>query len=341
GPDLLAHYDAGVAPVLTALEGIGAEAALARMVALQQRLRPLVRALPLGPDRTAIETALARFDPLDPAHTGGLRAASVLREALVDGRSGIETCAADFADLLHGPDGALTALRDGAADASLLRSAVEAEIEKALAPVRYIMAQLGTAAVPVGVVADRVNDLGGRLTTSVGNILTGPASLQSISDAMQAVVDAIRNIDLAFLRESLEGVFQAVRAEIEAAGPGPLIVTLDREFGDIIDALSLSLLLPQAEIDALDQAAANVVDKLKGFDPETVVGEAVGPAFEQDVLPLVEALDITPVFDALIEALRGLEEDLEGEMERINTAYGALLAARPGGGGGSASIGTG
>ncbi len=338
GPDLLAAYDAAVAPLMTALDGLSPEAALSRMVTLRQRLLPLMRALPPGPERTAIENVLNRFDPLDPAHTGGLRAAAVLHEALRDARAALDTMATDFADALHGPDGLLTDLRNGAANAGLLRGAVEAEIEKALVPVRYIIAQLGAAAVPVGAVADGFADLSARLTGAVGNILTGPASLQSITDAVQQVVDTIRNIDLAFLRESLEGVFQAVRAEVEAAGPGPLIVTLDREFGDIIDALDLSLILPQAEIQALDQSVADLIATLQGFDPATLIGDAVQQSYEADVLPLVEALDITPIFDALIEALRGLEDELEQEMDRINTAYGALLAARPGGGGGSVSL---
>ncbi|MDW4498764.1 hypothetical protein R5H30_12280 [Sulfitobacter sp. D35] len=341
GQDLLPRYNTAVDPLMTALDGLDPEAALSRMVALRQRLLPLMRALPAGPERTAIEDVLGRFDPLDAAHTGGLRAASVLHEGLRDARDGLESMAADFEDALHGPDGMLTDLRNGAADASLLRGAVEAEVEKALVPVRYLIARLGGAAVPVGVVAGGFADLSSRLTSAVGNILTGPASLQTITDAVQQVVDTVRNIDLAFLRESIEGVFQSVRAEIEAAGPGPLIVTLDREFGEVIDALDLSLILPQPEIDALDQSVADAVAVLQGFDPATLIGASVRDRYEADVLPLVEALDITPVFDALIEALRGLEVELEGEMERINTAYGALLAARPGGAGGGASIGTG
>jgi hypothetical protein len=339
--DLLAHYDAAVSGLMPALDGLNAEAALARMVALRQRLLPLMRALPAGAERTAIEAVLGRFDPLDPADTGGLRAAAVLHEALRDARSALQTDSADHADALHGPDGLLTALRDGAANASLLRAAVEAEIEKALVPVRYVIAKLGAAAVPVGVVAEGLADLSGRLTTAVGNILTGPTSLQAITDAVQQVVDTIRSIDLAFLREALEGVFQAVRAEIEAAGPGPLIVTLDQEFGEIVDALDPSLILPQAEIAALDQSVADLVSTLESFDPAELIGDAVQQSYEDDVLPLVEALDITPVFDALIEALRGVEEDLETEMGRINTAYGALLSARPGGGGAGAGIGLG
>src|SRR5262249_47217633 len=116
-------------------------------------------------------------------------------------------------------------------------------------------------------------------------------------------------------------------------------LTLDREFGEVIDALDLKALLPPANIAALDAAAAEVTNKLGTLDPEKLVTAAAGPAFEAAIVPLVEALDITPVFNALIEALRGLEEELKSGLERVNTAYQSLLAARPGGGGASASIG--
>lgn len=341
GTDLVNAYDSAVSAVASDLDGLDPESVLAEMVTLRQRLLPLMRALPAGADRTAVEDVLNRFDPLDPAHTGGLRAASQLRDALSDARLGLVTMAEDFEDQLHGADGVLTELRNGAANASLLRSAVASEIDQALVPVRFLIAKLGAAAVPVGVIATSLSDMSTRLTDAVGNILTGPASLQAITDAIQQVVDTVRNIDLAFVREALEGVFQSVRAEIESASPKPLIVTLDREFGETIDVLDLDLILPAPELAALDQSVADIAVTLDGFDPANLIGDAVQDSYEADVVPLVEALDVTPVFDALIEALRGLEAELEQEMERINTAYGQLLSARPGGGGTGTSLGTG
>ena len=78
------------------------------------------------------------------------------------------------------------------------------------------------------------------------------------------------------------------------------------------------------------------------IDPEAQIVGAVQPAWERDVLPMVAALDLTPVFDALIETLRELEGELRAEIDRVNGAYKTLLAARPAGIGGvsvSVSIG--
>lgn len=337
--DLLAQYDAATADLGTDLTGIAAGATLASMTMLHQRLRPLVQALPAGADRTTIETVIARFDPLNPNHTGGLRAAADLANRLAATRASLAALSTDFDSVLFGPQGGLSLLRDAAGSAVGLRSIVAQDVDTALVPVRYLLAALGAAAVPVGGVAQSLITLESRLTSALANILTGPASLQSISTAIQNVVDTLRNLDLGFLRESLTGVFAEVRGQIEALDPGPLILTLDREFGDVIDTLSLTTLLPQADIQTLDDTTAALAEKFGALDPARVISDAIGPAFEADVLPLVEALDVTPLFDAIIEALRGLDEELKSELARVNTAYQSLLAARPGGDGASASVG--
>ena len=203
--DLLAAYDAAVAPLGADLTGLTAGEQLSAMVALHQRLRPLVQALPAGPPRSAIEAVVARFDPLNPAHTGGLRAASDLATALSAGRAALTALQADFSGPLHGPGAGLTVLREAATDAGGLRAIVAADVDGALMPVRYLLAKLGAAAVPVGGVAQSLADLETRLTTSLANILTGPASLQSISDAVQSVVNTFATSISAFYGSLLKG----------------------------------------------------------------------------------------------------------------------------------------
>ena len=243
-----------------------------------------------------------------------------------------------FTGILHGPEGALTAMASAATNAAALRGILAGVIDLALGPVRHLMARLAVAAAPVGAIGASFADLQTRLTGALANILTGPASLQTIANAVQGVVDTLRSVDLGVLRESIDGVFRTLRGQIEALGPQPLLLELDAEFAAVIDALDLDLILPASEIAALDASYATVLDGLKALDPEALVTNAVGPTFEAEIVPLVEALDLTPVFDALIAALRDLDEELKTELGRVNTAYQALLAARPGGGAG-ASIG--
>ena len=342
GPQLLARLDAALAGLVGDLEAMDADGALAAMVAVRQQLDPLVRAMPQGAERAAVEAALGRFDPLDPVQAGGLRAAAILRRAITETRARLAAQSSAMAPLLFDPDeGALTLLERGAADASLLRGIVAADVDAALALVRLMIGQLSAGARPVAAFAGAFAELHQRLTATMAGILTGPASLQAISQATQSVVDALRHIDLGFLRQALAEVFATVRGQIDAANPGPLLLSLDSEFGDMIDALDPGALLAPADIAALDAAAAGLSDRLRALDPGATVAAAVGPAFEAEVVPLIEALDLAPVFDALIEALRGLEQQLESELGRVNGAYQQLLAARPAGLGVSVSVGVG
>jgi len=336
---LLDQYDTTLAPIEGDLTGLATASRITSIVLLHQRLRPLVSGLPTGPSRTTIEAAVARFDPLNPAHTGGLKLASDLTSAITTTRAALIAMEPTFSDTVHGPGGGMTLLFDAASNTAGLRAVIAADVDTALVPVRYALSALGAAAVPVGGIAQAFTDIQDRLTTALSNILTGPTSLQTISNAIQSVVDTVRNIDLGFLRESLAGAFQTVKSKIESLGPKPMLLSLDQAFGDVIDTLSLETLLPASELETLDAAASDLIDKLLALDPAALVTDVVGPAFEQDIVPLVDALSITPIFDALIEALRGLDEELKSELERVNTAYQAMLAARPGGSGASAGVG--
>lgn len=336
--DLASRYDAAVAAVEAELAALDPGQRLNAMVMDHQRLRTAANGLAATPERAQLLAALDRFDPLNPSHSGPLRAAAELRQAITGTRAILTDLGADWAEVIHDPDGCLAEIRSTAADAAALRQTVAGALEPDLRPLRLLFAQLQFAGPAVGGMLGQLSNLIASLTSSLGAILTGPASLQTIANAVQQVVDTLRNIDLSVLRLALADVFRAARDQIAALGPRPLVETLDREFGDVVDALHLGLILPKAELDTLDAAFDAALDKLRSLDPEQLVIEVVQPVFEAEVRPLIEAFDITPVFEALIAALRGLDEELQAELGRVNTAYQALLAARPAGVSASASV---
>jgi len=329
---LAARYDGAVAAIEADLAALDPAQRLNAMVNGHLQLRAAATALAASPERAALLAALDRFDPLSPLHSGPLRAAAELHQGIAGTRGALAALGAQWSELVHDPDGCLPQIRSSEVDAAALRQAVAVELEPDLAPLRLLFAQLELAGPPVGGLVGLLSDLIDNLAGSLAAILTGPASVQTIASAAQQVVDTLRGIDLSVLRLALDDVFREVRDQIASLGPRPLVETLDREFCDVIDALDLGLILPQAELDALDAAFQLVIDKLQGLDPEALVIEAVQPLFEAQVRPLIEAFDLSPVFDALIEALRGLDEELRAELGRVNTAYQALLAARPAGG---------
>ncbi|WP_159992269.1 hypothetical protein [Roseomonas sp. 18066] len=327
--DLLGQYDALAAPVAAALAPLDPGARLAALVGLQQRLRPLVAGLSPGALRNAVQAALAAFDPLDPAQTGALRIAAQLASALESGKAALRSLQSPWDSLLHGDEGGLTSVAAAAADRAALRTELAEGLDAALAPLRPLLSRLAAALAPLQGLTQVLATLQQKLQVGIGDLVTGPASFQAIAQAVQQVVDTLRGIDLGFLREALEDTFRTVRGQIAALSPKPLGIALDHEFAAMLETISLDTILPSAEIDAIDDAYASMVAQLRALDPQKLVADLIQPVFDETILPMVEALDLTPVIDSLIASMQGLDDALRDELGKVNTAYKALWAARP------------
>ena len=219
-----------------------------------------------------------------------------------------------------------------------LRDLLSAEIDPALRPVRFIFTSLGNLAAPVNGIVQTLTELITTLTDRVDALVDGPGSLSAISGAVQQVVDLLRNIDLGFVGRSLDDVLSTVRDQLRAIDPQRLGDELDAAFAQTLSALSLTTIIPAADIAALDQAWQSVVDKLRQLDPGKLIEDVVQPVYDQTVLPLLDAFDLTPLFAALIDFLNSLKGELGSGLDDVNSAYQSLIALRPGGGA-SASIG--
>ncbi len=309
---LLTRYDAAITPLSDALSVLSPEARVSAMVTAYRNTLTAARAMPTGGERDMVLAALDRLDPLAAADIGPLHAASKLAEGLATMRADLAARVTDWEQIIFDPDGGLAEIEAAAPDRAGLRALLEPEIDRAMLPVRHLLTHLGAFGPPLGAVVAELAEVQNRITAGVGDLLTGPNSLQTISDSVQQVVDTLRNIDVGFLREGLQEVFATVRGEIEALGPRPLVNALDREMADAIDAIRLDAILPQAEIDQLDSSYEDILETLRALDPETVVTEVVQPVFDEQVLPVIEALDVTRFFDALIAALRGTRRRTEG-----------------------------
>jgi hypothetical protein len=142
----------------------------------------------------------------------------------------------------------------------------------------------------------------------------------------------LRNIDLGFVGRSLDDVLRTVRDQLRAIDPQRLADELDAAFAQALSALSLTTIIPAADIAALDQAWQSVVDKLRQLDPGKLIEQVVQPVYDQTVLPLLDAFDLTPLFAALIDFLDSLKDELGSGLDDVNSAYRSLIALRPGGG---------
>lgn len=328
---LLARFDAAAGALLSALEDLDPQD---RLVALVQAYngvsRQILAALPDSAEKTALTAALDRFNPAQPVFAAPYQALEELRQAIQQARASLQALLADWDERFHDADGTLATLRLAQATgdqlAQFLRDEIGPQLTRplvkafaALEPVRQ------TADVFIAELESLISDLQARLT----DLLLGPDSLGGIRDALQELVQRLRDFNLDFLSESLESLFDNVRGKLEAISPAQLGQALQTAFEDMLDTLDLGLVLPPDDVAQLDTTYTEVLDKLKTLDPNTLVTEVLQPAFEETVLPLLETFDLTPLLTAIVERLRTLDDELRQEMARVNEAYQEMLRSAP------------
>jgi hypothetical protein len=323
---LLTRYDGAAQGLTDALATFSPGSRVTALVTAYNRARSLADGLADSPEKTAV---LAALDRLDPGRTPPLRLSQRLEQALARARGDLEALAEDWQALVEDPEGLLAGISAVSADTDGLRRLLATAVEPVLAPLRYLSSVLEASRPALAAMLDTLTGLVDDLTSGVANLLTGPGSLQGIADAVQGVVDTLRDIDLGFLREDLQQRFLQIRDRLDALDPAQLAETLDGAFADLLDGIGLERVIPPATVAQLDADYAAVLDKLRALDPETLITRAVQPEYDATLVPLVQAFDLTPAFNALIDLLRALGDELGGELDRVNGAYQSLRAARP------------
>lgn len=323
---VLARYDAATADLRAALDAFAPGGRVTALVTAHNRAHTAAAALADSPQKTAALAVLARFDP---GRAPPLRGTQELHQSLQQGRGALEALTSDWQALIDAPDSLLGEIAALTADADGLRQLLATAIEPALAPLRYAFAELEAVEPVLTAMQDALQTLVDSLTAGVADLVTGPASLQSISESVQQVVDTFRHIDLSFLRAGLQELFGELEGQIDAVDPAQLAASLDATFAALLDAVGIDQIVPPATVAALDADYVAVLERLRALDPQSLITDVVQPEYDATVVPLVQAFDLTPAFNALIEFLRNLAEELGGELDRVNGAYQSLRAARP------------
>jgi hypothetical protein len=167
------------------------------------------------------------------------------------------------------------------------------------------------------------------MESKISGAVLGEDGLGGIRDAMNDLVDRIDNFDLSFLTNSLQDLFDNVKAKLNAISPAVVQTAVDQAFKDLLDTVDLDLILPKETPDPLDESFDELVDDFKELHPDALIVAPLQETFEADVVPLLDAFDLTPVIEALLEKLASLDEELKEEMQRVNTAYNSMLEAVP------------
>ena len=289
----------------------------------------LVAGLP-NPQRTAIEALFAGFDPLANEVSAPLAGLQDLLEKLEDIPTNIQEFLADWDVKFHGPHSPLAdcfALTvDVSAVKAMLTDALEEDMKQPL------LALLGLAEKFAQVVDGFIAVYDPFITevlAKIFNIFNGPDSIQSISDSLQELIDKIRGFNLDFLVDELNDLFANVKSKFEAISPALLAESLEVAFNEVLSNLSLDTLLPTEQIESLDASFQLIIDKVKALDPKIIVTDVLQPEFDQMVEPYLEVFDLTEIIQKMIDKLKGLDEELDEELERTCDAFLEMLDSVP------------
>ncbi len=327
---LMGRLDEAVNPLLAALEGLNGQARLTVLIQAYRGVsRSALSALPDTPEKAAAIAVLDRFDPAQPAFGAPYRALAAWRQELAQARSALQATLADWDARYHG-DGVLAGFRQPSVTGAQLRQWIEEALDPQFTrPVKALFALVEPVRLTIGPLVAQLESLVSLFKDRLANLLSGPNSLGAIRDTLQGLVQRLRDFNLSFLTEGLNELFAQVRGKLEAFGPARLRQVVEQAFNEMRNALDVSQVLPAAELAQLDADYMAVINKLKALDPTRLVVQVVQPEFEQAVPPLLEAFDLTPPLDALIERLQALEDELKAELDRVNDAFRAMRQAVP------------
>jgi hypothetical protein len=319
---LVARAAAALAPLDTVLSALSPKDRLAKVTLAH-------RAIERDGLSPAVLQALDRADPLKPELAGPYQALIV-----VQGR--VES----VADILHHetegairryhePGGTLASVAalepTPAAVAGWVREALQPQVVN---PLRALLAPAGPVRAMVGPIVDEIQMLMKLLVLKIDAFGTAAGSAGKVTQTIEALIARLRELDLAVVSRSLGELFEQVRGKLEAIGPGAVAPLLDKAFDEMLAALDVGTLLPAESIAQLDEAVVEIVAALRSRSPQQVVAK-FQLAFDKQLLPLVEAFDLGGLLDALLATLDGLDEELAGELDRVDKAYQAMLAAAP------------
>lgn len=328
---LQAALNAQLNPLSVSLAGTDAAAQLTAIVQAHAGIsRSAVDALPSSSQKTDLIALLDGFDPTATAFSAPLQQLARLKRAVVNVEANLSVTFNGWDAKYHTTGGVLAGFNR--ADATLadivtmIREAVEPQFA---APILAVLSRIQPAMQIIGRFITALTTIVGELQAKVDELLAAPAALSDLGDTVQNLIDTIAGINLNFLQDSVNALYDDVREQFNNLSPRPLQQVLDDRFETLMNEVGFSAIIPPETLADLDADFIQLVDQLRQLNPDTVLVEPLQTEFEETILPLVEAFDLTPFIEALIARLEPLEDELRVELERVDTAYQQMLAAAP------------
>jgi hypothetical protein len=327
---LQAAWTAARGPLDAALETADSPARLVRLVQAKSALTAArVAAVNDTVQRTALTAFLADFDPLGPLGRG-LTQLGRLGDALVQTNAALPALLADWDARYLRPDGPLAGLVPPALTADVLRTLLREAIDRQLgAPVVGFLKALKVISALITAFGDAVTDLLEAIQAKLATLLAAPQALADTAQALDALVDRITGLDLDVYVREVDALHGALVDKLRALDPATLGATLREAVEDQLGEISLGAVFTPALRAQLDAAWAQLRARVAALDPSPLVIEPLQALYEQDLLPIVQAFDVSDALQAVLDKLDALPDELGIELGRVDVAYQAMLAAAP------------
>ncbi|KAA3657784.1 MAG: hypothetical protein DWQ04_27080, partial [Chloroflexi bacterium] len=207
---------------------------------------------------------------------------------------------------------------------ALLREALDDQWGK---PMRDTLQVLKKRLQAFGKLIEMIKEIAFKLQIPFTALTIIPEKIDLIGETLIEAKNKITKINLNFLEDELQDVLDAAINQLESIDPAQLLTDLDLFYQNSLTALSG--LYPEEAIQNLDGIFQDVIlAKISTLHPQKTVAEPLEDAFEK-ILELLEMLDITKIFAALIGGLNSIEQELDEGLERTAAAFNELLAALP------------
>ena len=327
---LQAAWNTAHAPLVSALDAAGGATRLAALVQARASLTPArIAAVSDAAQRTALTDFISALDLLGPLGQG-LREFGALHDALRQTESEIAALLATWDARYLREGGALAGLVPADLDAATLRTLIRAALDRQLgAPVVGFLKALKAVGALVTHFGEQITDLLDAIQARLATLLAAPQALADAAAALDALVDRITGIDLDLYAREVDALHGDLLNKLRALDPAALAATLRTELDDLLDEISLGAVFTPALRAQLDAAWAQLKAKVAALDPEPLIIDPLQQVYEQDLLPVVQAFDVSDALDAVLGKLDALPDELRTELDRVDAAYRAMLAAAP------------
>lgn len=330
------------APLVGALDAAGGAARLAALVQARSALTPArIAAVSDAAQRTALGNFVDGLDLLGPVGRG-LREFGALADALRETETDIAALLATWDARYLRADGPIASLVPASLDAATLRTLIRTALDRQLgAPVVGFLKALKAVGALITHFGDQISDLLEAIQARLAALLAAPQALADAAAALDGLVDRIAGLDLDLYTREVDALHGALLAKLRALDPANLAAALREALQDLLGEISLGGVFTPALRGQLDAAWAELKAQVAALDPEVLVIEPLQQVYEQDLLPVVQGFDVGDALDTVLGKLDALPGDLRTELDRVDAAYQAMLAAAPTSNpaGGSAAVG--